>query len=79
MPLQVEVVGPEEIKFSGEADMVICRTTNGDIAFLPGHAPFLGALGEGAVRIVSGHEEQHAEVSGGFVDVRDDRVTILSS
>ena len=79
MPLQVELVSPERILYSGEAEMVIARTAGGDIAFLTGHAPFLGALGIGAVRIqkVGGGEEQ-AAVHGGFVEVRDDRVIILS-
>ncbi|MDQ1446450.1 MAG: F-type H+-transporting ATPase subunit epsilon [Acidimicrobiaceae bacterium] len=79
MPLRVELVSPERILFSGEAEMVIARTAGGDIAFLTGHAPFLGALGIGAVRIqkVGGGEEQ-AAVHGGFVEVKDDRVIILS-
>lgn len=79
MPLRVELVSPERILFSGEAEMVILRAGGGDIAFLTGHAPFLGALGIGAVRIqkVGGGEEQVA-VHGGFVEVKDDRVIILS-
>jgi F-type H+-transporting ATPase subunit epsilon len=77
--LRVELVSPERILFSGEAEMVIARTAGGDIAFLTGHAPFLGALGIGAVRIhkVGGGEEQ-AAVHGGFVEVKDNRVIILS-
>ncbi|HEV7887850.1 MAG TPA: ATP synthase F1 subunit epsilon [Acidimicrobiales bacterium] len=79
MPLHVELVSPERILYSGEAEMVIARTAGGDIAFLTGHAPFLGALGVGAVRIqrVGGGEEQ-AAVHGGFVEVKDDRVIVLS-
>ena len=80
MALQVELVSPERILFSGEADMVVARTEGGgDIAFLTGHAPFVGALGIGTVRIkpVSGGEER-AAVHGGFVEVKDNRVTILS-
>ncbi len=79
MTLQVELVSPERILFSGEADMVICRTTDGEIAFLTGHAPFIGALGIGAVRIKqTGGDEEVAAVHEGFVEVSDDRVTILS-
>lgn len=79
MPLQVELVSPERILFSGEADMVIARTDGGDIAFLAGHAPFVGALGIGKVRIQTpvGPEEV-AAVHGGFVEVKDNRVIILS-
>jgi len=78
--LQVELVSPERVLYSGEAEMVICRTTGGgDIAFLTGHAPFIGALAVWPVRIkTSGSDEQVAAVHGGFVEVRDDRVIILS-
>lgn len=80
MPLQVELVSPERILYSGEAEMVRCRTTGGgDIAFLTGHAPFIGALATWPVHIrpTSG-EDEVAAVHGGFVEVRDDRVIILS-
>ncbi|MGQ0744825.1 MAG: ATP synthase F1 subunit epsilon [Acidimicrobiales bacterium] len=80
MPLQVEVVSPERILFSGPAQMVVCRTASGgEIAFLSGHSPFLGALDIGLVRVrgTDGSEEVVA-VHGGFVEVAADRVTILS-
>jgi len=77
--LNVEVVSPERVQYSGEARMVICRTTDGEIAFLTGHSPLIGALGIGEVRIFpeSGDEEV-AAVHGGFVEVRNDKVVILS-
>ncbi|MGH9157794.1 MAG: ATP synthase F1 subunit epsilon [Acidimicrobiales bacterium] len=79
MPLQVELVSPERILHSGEAEMVVCRTSDGEIAFLSGHAPFLGALGIGVVRIHQvGGGTVRAAVHGGFVQVREDRVIILS-
>jgi F-type H+-transporting ATPase subunit epsilon len=79
LTLHVELVSPERIIYSGEADQVIARTTDGEIAFLTGHEPFLGALGVGEVRIIQpDHEVQAVQVEGGFVEVRDDRVIILS-
>lgn len=79
MTLQVELVSPERILYSGEADMVIARTAGGDIAFLTGHAPFVGALGIGKVVVrQSDGQSVVAAVHGGFVEVKDDRVTILS-
>lgn len=79
MTMQVDLVSPERILYSGEANMVIARTTEGEIAFLTGHASFIGALGIGSVMIrpVDG-EDQFAAVHGGFVEVSNDRVTILS-
>jgi F-type H+-transporting ATPase subunit epsilon len=77
--LHVELVSPEEILFSGDADMVICRTTDGEIAFLTGHAPFVGALGIGPVKIRRpDNTDDLAAVHGGFVEVSHDQVTILS-
>ena len=79
--MQVELVTPEEILFSGEAYMVIVRTLDGgEIAFLPGHAPFLGALGEGEARIqeTDGGPWTSLQTNGGFVEVSHDKVTILS-
>jgi F-type H+-transporting ATPase subunit epsilon len=79
MPLHVELVSPERILYSGEADMVIARTVGGgDIAFLPGHAPFVGALEIATVTIRSPQGDEIVAVHGGFVEVSNDTVTILS-
>lgn len=79
MALQVELVSPERILYSGEADMVIARTTEGEIAFMTGHTPFIGSLGVGPVSIrTSEGDDVVAAVHEGFVEVTDDRVTILS-
>ncbi|MEK7424296.1 MAG: ATP synthase F1 subunit epsilon [Actinomycetota bacterium] len=78
--IQVEVVSPESVIFSGEATQVITRTVGGgEIAFLPGHAPFLGALTENHTRInlVDGVVLDLA-VHGGFVQVSGNTVSILS-
>ena len=78
--MTVEVVSPERLLFSGEATMVITRTQGGgEIAFLPGHAPFLGALSENHTRIflVDGSTVDLA-VHAGFVEVSNSKVSILS-
>jgi F-type H+-transporting ATPase subunit epsilon len=78
--LQVEVVAVEEKLWSGEAEMVVARTTEGEIGVLPGHAPLLGQLAEPSqVRIkVSGGEQVAYDVDGGFLSVTGDGVTILA-
>jgi F-type H+-transporting ATPase subunit epsilon len=81
MALQVELVSPERILWSGESDMVVCRVIEeGFIAFQPGHAPFIGALTESECRIFPTDSDKvvRAAVHGGFVEVRDNRVIILS-
>jgi len=78
---QVELVTPDGVLFSGEAEMVVCRTAGGDIAFLANHMPYVGALGPHPLRIVhpaaGGAEELRFEVGGGFVEVNDNKVVIL--
>ena len=78
--MRVEVVSPERILFSGEAKQVITRTLEGgEVAFLPGHAAFLGALTENHTRIyLSEGSIQNLAVHLGFVEVGADHVTILS-
>ena len=82
--LHVEVVSPEKVLYAGDGEMVVCRTADGDIAFLPQHAPFLGALGVAKVRVIlppsSGQpdDEQVIAVHAGFVEVSNDRVIVLS-
>lgn len=75
----VELVTPERNLFSGEAEMVTCRTAGGDIAFLADHMPYLGVLEPGLVRVIAeGGAEERFAAHGGFVEVHDNRVTILA-
>ena len=80
MPLTVELVSPERTLWEGEANMVVARTLGGgDIAFLPGHVPFLGALDIWPVTVyLTDETEQQIAVHGGFVSVAEDKVTVLS-
>ena len=80
MTFQVELVSPEAISYSGEAEMVIARTLEGgDIAFQPGHVPFIGVLAVWSVDVVQpdGNRDTIA-VHQGFVQVAGTRVSILS-
>jgi len=80
MTLHVQVVSPERVLWSGDAERVITRTLDdGDIAFLTGHTPFMAALGTGVTEILQeGGEVVRVAVHGGFVEVSDDRVSVLS-
>jgi F-type H+-transporting ATPase subunit epsilon len=77
---RVEVVSPERIVFSGETTQIITRTIGGgEIAFLPGHAAFLGALTENHTRVwLSDGTVMNLAIHGGFVEVSNDVVTLLS-
>jgi len=79
MALQVDVVSPERVTYSGEADMVICRTEGGgDIAFQAGHVPFVGILQVWEAKVVGADSGETFAVHSGFVQVARDQVTILS-
>ena len=81
MPLNVELVAVERLLWSGEADMVVARTTEGEMGVLPGHAPVLGELAEpGLVKIqrTVGEGTLIAAVHGGFLSVSEKGVSILA-
>ena len=78
--LNVQVVSPESVSYTGEASMVVARTIEGgDIAFQPGHIPFIGILQVWSVDVVKedGSRDTFA-VHRGFVQVSDSDITILS-
>jgi F-type H+-transporting ATPase subunit epsilon len=77
--LQVELVSADRLVWSGEATMVIARTTEGDLGVLPGHAPLLSVIIEGVVDVTTTEGETWvAAVDAGFLSVAHDRVSILS-
>ena len=79
MPMRVAIVSPESEVWSGEADMVVARTLDGEIGVLPGHIPLLGVLADDQiVRVQTGGREIEASVNGGFLSVTKDGVSILA-
>jgi F-type H+-transporting ATPase subunit epsilon len=78
--LHVALVVPDRELWSGEARTVIAKTTEGDIGVLSGHSPVFGILAEGSlVEILNDDADPvRAAVSGGFLSVADDRVSILA-
>jgi F-type H+-transporting ATPase subunit epsilon len=79
--LRVGVVSPEREIWSGEADMVIAKTVDGEIGIMPKHAPVLGVLVEGGLLKIkrgNGESDLVAAVHGGFLSVADDEVSILA-
>jgi len=76
--MNVSVVSPEQVLFDGEATQVITRTTEGDVAFLTDHAPFLGTLVENETRVyLPDGSIQRFDITGGFVEVSNNTVSIL--
>jgi F-type H+-transporting ATPase subunit epsilon len=78
MALDVSVVTPEKVVWQGEAKFLIARAAGGDIGVLPGHAPFLAALHDARLIIEAEDGQTYAAVHGGFIEVFDDHVTVLT-
>lgn len=77
-PLKVSVISPEQTVFEGTADMVVVPAWDGEMGILRGHAPMLVLLGKGTLRVRKSSGEQRFDVEGGFLQVVDDVVTVLS-
>jgi F-type H+-transporting ATPase subunit epsilon len=76
--LQFSLVSPERELFSGSVDQVDAPGSEGDFGVLAGHAPFMTALKEGAVRVHNDGQITVYEVRGGFADVTPEGLTILA-
>src|SRR5579875_3384223 len=77
--MEVQLVAPDRMVWSGEAEMVSARTVDGELGVLPHHIPLLGVLVEAPVRIKrSDEDELVAAVHGGFLSVTRDSVTVLA-
>ncbi|MFD5317025.1 F0F1 ATP synthase subunit epsilon [Streptomyces sp. NPDC127098] len=80
--LHVELVAADRQVWSGEASLVVARTTSGDIGIMPGHQPLLAVLKPGPVTIrtsgESGQGSVVAAVHGGFVSYTDGKLSLLA-
>jgi F-type H+-transporting ATPase subunit epsilon len=76
--LKLDIVTAERIVYSDEADVVIAPGIDGQLGILPHHAPLMTTLQPGELRVRKGGEEFSLAISGGFLEVRPDRVIILA-
>ena len=79
MTFRVALVVPDRELWSGEAGTVIAKTTEGDIGVLTGHSPLFGILAEGSLVEIITEETTVRAVSGGFLSVADNQVSILAA
>ncbi|MGC8512237.1 MAG: ATP synthase F1 subunit epsilon [Acidimicrobiales bacterium] len=78
---ELDLVTPDATLYSGSAEMVVCKSVDGEIAFLADHMPYIGALDPCVVRVVGpggGTDEVRVAVRSGFVEVKDNRVIMLA-
>lgn len=76
--LTVSVISPERTLFDGEATQVVAPAYDGEVGILTGHAPMMALLGRGTLRIASGGGEQRFAVEGGFLQVVDNQVRVVT-
>lgn len=76
--MEVSVVTPDGTVYEGEVEMVSAKALSGELGVLPGHVPLVAPLDIGAVRLKKDNETQLVAVSGGFIEVRPEKVTILA-
>jgi F-type H+-transporting ATPase subunit epsilon len=76
--LTLEVATPTRLTVSEVVDEVVVPGIEGYFGVLPGHAPFLTTLGTGELTYRRGRDEYHLAVSGGFAEVRNDKVIVLA-
>src|SRR3954466_12903398 len=77
--LHFELVSPERVLFSGEAEAVMLPGTEGDMTVLPGHAPVMTALKTGVVVVITHKDEgEGVFVRGGFAEINATSVTVLA-
>ena len=76
--IKCDIVTVERLVYSDEVDMVIAPGIMGTLGILPKHAPLITALEEGELRLKKGEEEEQFAVTGGYMEVRPDRVIIMA-
>ena len=76
--IKVSVVTPDGPVYDSDVEMVITKAQSGELGILPGHIPMVAPLNIGAVRLKKDGKTEFVAVSGGFLEVRPDQVTILA-
>lgn len=76
--LYLKVVTPDKLFFKGEIDMLVARTIEGDVGILLNHSPLVTILDIGRLVIKNGDERKVAACAGGYIDVRNNNITVVS-
>ena len=78
MTIKLDIVTAEQLVYSDDVDIVVAPGIDGELAVLPHHAPLMTMLQPGELRVRKSGEELFMAITGGFLEVRPDRVTILA-
>jgi F-type H+-transporting ATPase subunit epsilon len=78
MAFQIEITTPEKLVASKQADFAEVPGKDGYLGILTGHAALLSELGTGELKVTSGGKTESFMVSGGYIEVRDNKVRVLA-
>jgi len=78
MNLLLEIITPEKVIYKDEADEVIAPTVDGEIAILPNHVNLLTQVSPGELIVKKGNNLQHLAITGGFLEVTNNKVSVLA-
>jgi F-type H+-transporting ATPase subunit epsilon len=76
--LRVSVISPERVLFEGDVDSLVAPALDGEVGVLTSHAPMMTLLGRGTLRLGSGAAARRFAVDGGFMQVVDDQVRVVT-
>jgi len=74
----LEIVTPEHVFYSGNADRVVVRTAAGDVCLLKNHEPYVAPLSIGKMKVVHENKDRYAVLSQGYIKVEREKLTILT-
>jgi F-type H+-transporting ATPase subunit epsilon len=78
MNLLLEIITPEKVVYSDEVSEIVVQTVNGEIAVLPNHVNLLTQISPGEMMVKKGNSLQHLAITGGFLEVMNNKVSILA-
>lgn len=78
MNLLLEIITPEKVVYKDEVDEVVVPTANGEIAILPNHISLLTQVNPGEMIIKKGTSQQYLAITGGFLEVQNNKISILA-
>ncbi len=76
--IKVSVISPERTLFEGEVESLVAPAFDGEVGILSGHAPMMTLLGRGELRLGAGATARRFGVAGGFLQVVDDQVRVVT-
>ena len=78
MNLTLEIITPEKVVYKDDVDEVVAPTINGEIAILPNHVDLLTQVSPGELIVKKGSSQQYLAITGGFLEVSDNKISILA-